>query len=184
MVDEPLTIHIVGWPGSGKRTIGIALADMIGGRLIDNHLMLNPASALFVRSDPRHAVLRREVRAAIYEAALTLGPDIPVIFTDALEESSADRELIAPTLEFARKRGGRLQPFMLQLSEQENLRRLCDPERQGRGKLMEPDVLMNFRRDLTLLRLDGVIEISVDKRTPKEAARAIADALNGGSHLG
>ncbi|MCG7518491.1 hypothetical protein [Ruegeria sp. Ofav3-42] len=184
MRDEPLTIHIVGWPGSGKRTIGLALADMLGGRLIDNHLMLNPASALFDRSDPRHAVLRRTVRSSIYDAAMTLAANVPLIFTDALEESPADHKLIAPTLDFARRRGGRFQSFVLQLSEKENLQRLCDPERRGRSKLMDPDILKKYRRDLSLLRLDGQIEIPVDSLSPKEAADAIVEALKKGAKRG
>lgn len=184
MPEEPLTIHIVGWPGSGKRTIGLALADMLGGRLIDNHLMLNPASALFDRSDPRHAALRRIVRSSIYDAAMTLAASVPLIFTDALEESPADRALIAPTLDFARRRGGRIQPFTLQISEQENLRRLCDPERRGQSKLMDPDILKKYRRDLSLLRLEGQIEIPVGSLSPKEAAGVIVQALKKGAKRG
>ncbi|WP_170324753.1 nucleoside kinase [Ruegeria arenilitoris] len=184
MGNDPLTIHIVGWPGSGKRTIGTALVEMIGGRLIDNHLMLNPASALFDRADPRHAALRRSLRHSVYEAALTLSPDVPIVFTDALEECPEDRALIAPTLDFVRQRSGRFQPFMLRLSEAENQRRLCDPERQGRGKLMDPGVLSAYRRDLTLLRLDGVIEIPVVNLSPNEAARAIVNALDDEVHRG
>jgi len=39
-------IHINGRPGSGRRSIGQIPAALIGGRLLDNHTMLNPAEAL------------------------------------------------------------------------------------------------------------------------------------------
>lgn len=50
-----MSYHINGWPGTGKRTIGKLVAGRIGGRLLDNHVMLNPAEALFERWDPLHA---------------------------------------------------------------------------------------------------------------------------------
>ena len=51
-------IHINGWPGTGKLTVGRLLAERLGARLVDNHTLLNPAEALFSRSDPLHASLR------------------------------------------------------------------------------------------------------------------------------
>ena len=65
-------IHICSWPGAGKATIGRILARRLGGRLIDNHLALDPASALFDRSDPRHRPLRARLRSTIDAAALPL----------------------------------------------------------------------------------------------------------------
>ena len=67
-------IHINGWPGSGKRSIGQILATQIGGRLLDNHAMLNPAEALFSRFDPLHRELHRAVRDITLDYAANCRP--------------------------------------------------------------------------------------------------------------
>ena len=173
MPDQPLVIHIGGWPGSGKRTIATELAKLCGGRVIDNHLILNPASAVFDRGQAGHVELRQSIRAVIYEAALTLPPTVPLILTDALAEMPTDWALFAPTQELAKKRGGRLRSFVLSLSQQENVRRLTAVERKDRGKLMDTDVLLGFRDKLELLRPEGCTDVSVDDLSPREAAEHI-----------
>ncbi len=178
MSDRPLVIHLCGWPGPGERVIGLALAGRLSARLIDNHLLVNPASALFARDDPRHARLRAELRQSVYEAALTLPAHVPLILTDALSDEAEDWPLFAPTLEFARKRGARFVPIILQISQEENVRRLTDPERSGHGKLMEPDVLLGYRQNLGLLRPEGAFDLDVDRLSAEAAAEAIVEICN------
>lgn len=72
-------IHINGWPGSGKRTIGQFVAKTLGGRLVDNHAMLNPAEALLERDDPRHQALWDGVRRLTLTYAVGLDPATPVV---------------------------------------------------------------------------------------------------------
>jgi hypothetical protein len=57
-VQMSLILHINGWPGSGKLTIGRIVAGRLGARLLDNHTVLNPAEALFERDDPLHGWLQ------------------------------------------------------------------------------------------------------------------------------
>lgn len=68
-MDTAPLIHIGGWPGAGKRTIGRIVADYSGGRLIDNHLMLDAAGAIYDRGVPGWSVLREEVREAVFAHA-------------------------------------------------------------------------------------------------------------------
>lgn len=56
-----LIVHLDGRPGSGKRTIGAILAARSGARLLDVHVMLNPAEAPFEHDDPLHATLYEAV---------------------------------------------------------------------------------------------------------------------------
>ncbi|WP_417523876.1 AAA family ATPase [Marinovum sp.] len=171
-------IHLCGWPGSGKATIGRCLAAALGGRLIDNHLMLDPASALFDRSDPRHARLREGLRRAIYDAARGLPEDVALVVTDALAETERDRQLFAPTEALAQARGAPLLAVTLAISPEENLRRLTDPPRQARSKLTDPDVLTSLRADHRLLRPAGAITVDVTDLSAEEAATAILGALS------
>ncbi len=170
----PLVIHICGWPGSGKQAIGTALAYRIGGRLIDNHLMIDPASAIYDRGDSGHSHLRAQVREAVFEHALKLSLGVPIIFTNALADTPADHGLYAPFDAFAQQRGARLLAVTLVISEEENVKRLLDSGRIGRSKLMDRDVLLSHRAELELLRPEGAIDVCVDGLTAEQAADQIA----------
>lgn len=155
-------IHLCGWPGTGKATIGTVLARRLGGRLIDNHLALDPASALFERSDPRHVALRQTLRAAIDAAALTLPPEVPRIVTDALSDEPEDAALHCITFD---------------ISPEENRRRLCNPARASRAKLTDPKILDRLRANHRHLRPEGSVSLDVTGLDPAQAATAIRDAL-------
>lgn len=173
MRSAPLVIHICGWPGSGKQTIGRALAAKIGGRLIDNHLMISPASAVYNRGQPGHLKLRQQVQIGVFDHALDLPADVPIIFTNALAETPEDRALFAPFAEFARQRDARMMAVTLEISGSENEARLTDPKRIGRGKLMDISILRSHRVKLALLRPEGAIDLTVDGLTAEEAADQI-----------
>jgi len=55
-------VHINSYPGVGKLTIGRALADLIGGKLLDNHSVFNVAFALTEFRSPAFYDAVREVR--------------------------------------------------------------------------------------------------------------------------
>ncbi|MEJ6391722.1 hypothetical protein V8J82_00560 [Gymnodinialimonas sp. 2305UL16-5] len=166
-------IHITGWPGSGKRTIAMHLRDRIGARLIDNHLILNPASALFERGTPDRSALRERLRAVMYEAALGLPADVPLILTDALAETDAKGPLIEPTIQLAKDRGAQLVPFVLRIDPEENMRRLTDPARDGTGKLTDAAMLRDLHATHRLLRLPGGLDLDVTDLSAGAAAEVI-----------
>ncbi len=167
-------IHIGGWPGSGKRTIGRALADLCGGRLLDNHIFLDAARAVFDRSTDDCARLREEVRAVVLKAASRLPSHVPVILTDALSDTEEDFALFKPTLDFARDRGAMLRAVVLEIDEAENLKRLTHPDR-GAFKLTDPDVLNDLRQRLVLLEPKDAWRLDVSSLTAEAAALRIAE---------
>lgn len=150
---------------------------MIGARLIDNHLILTPANALFEREVPEHIALRAALRAVLYQAAEALPPDVPLILTDALAQSDAGSDLIEPSLALAHKRGARFVPVLLTISEDENLRRVADPSRTGIGKLTDRAILQDLRLRHELLRLPGVRELDVTDLSAAQAATRIAEMI-------
>ena len=82
-------VHLNGWRGSGKRTIGAILAAASGARLLDVHVMLNPAEALFERDDPLHAAPYEAVRSLVLDCAAKLAHGTSLILTDPLADNRA-----------------------------------------------------------------------------------------------
>ena len=168
-------IHICGWPGSGKATIGRILAHQLGGRLIENHLMIDPASAVFDRGDPRHAALRREVRTAIFRATCALPADIPLILTDAL--ASTDHDLFTPTQKLAQARKAPMICVTLNIQPDENIRRLQSDDRKSRAKLTDPSVLETLRARHDLLSPNDALQVDVTALSAQAAATEIQIGL-------
>ena len=166
-------IHLGGWPGAGKRTIGRLVADRLQARLIDNHIMLDAARAIYERGTPGSSALREEVRDVVLRHARTLPPEVPIILTDALADEPAARPLYAPTEALARDRGAPLLPFVLDLSPEENLRRLTNPAREGGAKLVNPEILQRIRSHDVLFLPDGAVVLDVTAHSAAKAAALI-----------
>lgn len=176
-------VHICSWPGAGKCTIGRILAARTGGRLLHNHLALDPAHAVYDRADPRHAPFRAELRDLIYRAAQGLPADVAIIVTDALEDTARDRALFAPTEALATARNAPLCAVTLTIAADENHRRLMNPERAARSKLMRPEVLTRLRGECFLLQPAGAISVDVTALSPEAAATEIAERLGLGMQV-
>jgi predicted kinase len=178
-VKENLIVHINGWPGSGKLTIARILARSLGARLLHNHIMLNPAEALFERSDPLHGSLHKEVRAATLDHAARLSPGVSLVFTDALGDDSSDRSFFDGYRHLAERRSARLVAVVIACDPDENIRRLTTDGRAEQHKLTNPEVLARLRADYQLLRPEGIdlVELNVTRQTAAEAAAAIEALL-------
>ncbi|MEL7093665.1 MAG: hypothetical protein AAFN94_18240, partial [Pseudomonadota bacterium] len=164
-------IHIGGWPGAGKQTIGRIVADRLGGRLIHNHLMLDAARALYARDTPEGKAMREEVRGVILAHARRLPREVPIVLTDALSAGNADAvRLFQPTLDLARDRGAPLVCFALELSVDENVARLTEPARFGGDKLTDVDILLSLRDRETLFLPKGAHVLDVTDLTPEDVA--------------
>ncbi len=178
MSAEPtnLVVHINGWPGSGKLTIARHLAEMLGARLADNHTLINPAEALFARSDPLYRSLRSAVRESVFEHLAKAAADQSFVFTDALSDDAADTRAFEDCAALARKRGARFIAVVLDCGVEENLKRLTRAGRSKQHKLTDPEVLLGLRHVHRLLRgrSDLLVEIDVTALGADEAAAAIA----------
>ncbi|MEM9580322.1 MAG: nucleoside kinase [Pseudomonadota bacterium] len=172
MTSAPI-IHIGGWPGAGKRAIGTELAKRMGGRLIDNHIMLDAARAIYERGTLGSSALREEVRAVLMSHAVKLPPGIPIILTDALANEAAAIPLFQYALDLARDRNAPLHCFVLDLSDTENLRRLQDSGRTGRAKLRDPEVLKHIRANDELYFPENAHRIDVTDLSISDAAECI-----------
>ena len=178
-----VVLHINGWPGCGKLTIGRIVAGRLGARLLDNHTLLNPASALFDRDDPLHGALRQEVRAIVLGYAARLAAGVGIVLTDALADDAQDTAQFAAYRTLAAARGARLVSVVLACEAGENVRRLTDGRRADQHKLMLPETLHRLRGAYRLLRPEGVEAIALDVTAldAETAAEAVLARLGTGN---
>jgi thymidylate kinase len=174
-----LIVHINGWPGSGKFTIGRLLAKRLKAKLLDNHTLLNPAEALFERDDPNYWPLRGAIRNLVIDAASKVPPAIPIVFTDALADDRHDAAIFETCRTLAERRRVPIVSVVLDCDIKENLRRLLAPGRADLLKLTNSDVLLDLRAQYQLLRPAGVerLDLEVSALTAQEAAAAIYKLL-------
>jgi hypothetical protein len=172
-------LHINGWPGSGKRTIGAIIAARIGGRLLDNHVMLNPAEALFERQDPLYDSLFSAVRTVTLDHAARLAPGVSIVLTDSLSDDEADTNRFDDSRQLATRRNVPLIAVVLGIAPDENIRRLLAPGRSEHRKLTRPQVLRQLRERYRLLRPAGVevIDLDITQLTAEQAAAQILERM-------
>jgi len=147
-----MIVHINGWPGVGKQTVGRIVARKLGARFIHNHLLHDVAICCTGLNDPDRWTLYEDVRNAAY-AALSRRPRGELfVMTNALcTHSSREQSAWRHVVELAKIRGVPLIPIVLEASIEEIERRLQSPDRVGK-KLIDPELLREFLRTDTIHR--------------------------------
>ncbi len=183
IMSRPLPIiHINGFPGTGKLTIAKELQILLGahGKLVHNHLLINPADAVLHRTQPGYQDLRRALREAVFSALA----DAPAthgtayIFTDFQSSDPVGSATSAEYAAAARRRGCALIPIVLRCSEEANLERLQTGDRALSGKITDVELLRKFRAGVHIHRFEGMpemMELDVTNLEPAEAAKIIFD---------
>ena len=143
MGSAPAVVHLVGRPGSGKRTVALALVEAAAaeGRtfeLVDNHRTGNLILSLIGvdgRSEVPSAAWDRviEVREAVFRTIEELSPpDWSFVLTNVLlADDPRDHAAVARLRAMAAVRGSTYLPVHVQCEDEELLRRVPSPERIG-----------------------------------------------------
>ena len=175
-----MIVHLNGWPGVGKRTIGERLARRLGARFIHNHLLHDVAIACAGIGGPGRWPLYEEVRRAAYDALAARPREEAFVMTNALC-AGAPREQAAwsHVAGLAMRREARLVPVVLEAELAENERRLQAPDRIGR-KLTDPAALRSFIECDAIQKPDlpGLLVLDVTALSPDAAAEAIQHHLS------
>lgn len=173
--------HLVGPPGSGKRTIGLKLSALTGAVLLDNHLfndaVFKPYGADGLRPVPEeiHA-LAAQVRKLGLEAARLAPSDVSQIFTSYLTNRPSGPVALQLVRELAAARNARYIPVWLECGLDELERRLALPERLERAKMRDPAILRATLETSGLLSPPpDAIRIDTPALAPADAARLIAE---------
>ncbi|QPH55112.1 AAA family ATPase [Pontivivens ytuae] len=173
-----MIVHINGRPGTGKLTIGTALAERIGARLLDNHTIYNLAFALTEAKSPAFYEAVAEVREIAHRRVLDLPAEVPVVLTDAhFADSAHGRAAWATGAALARRRGCPYLVVVLDCAAEENLRRLQSPGRAGKRKPRDPALYPGITARRPLIREGGdrTLELDVTELSAEDAAAQIAD---------
>jgi len=129
-----MIIHLNGWPGVGKKTIGELLAHRIGARLIHNHLLHDVAIVCAGLHTEARWTLYEKVRREAYEVLAAQPRSDVFVMTNALCRNNVrEQQAWKQVVELAVARQVPLVPVVLQAELAENLQRLQSMERTGKN---------------------------------------------------
>jgi deoxyadenosine/deoxycytidine kinase len=169
-----MIIHLNGWPGVGKLTVARALAEITGGRLVDNHTIYNLAFSLAPFRSEAFYELVRAVRRIAYARIAELPADQPVILTNALSRSSWGRENWQALLDLAERCERPLMAVTLICKPEEHRLRLATRERAYLGKLTDPSQLQTAANGLLEDDAHRTLRLDTTVTPPETSAAAIA----------
>ncbi|KAL3298219.1 AAA ATPase family protein [Colletotrichum asianum] len=158
-------IHLNGFPGTGKLTIAGVLQRQLGARC-----------RLAGYQD-----LRRALRGAVF-TSLVKSPAshrFVYIFTDFQSNDAVGSAVCAEYLAAARARGAALVSVVVRCDEATNLARLQGLDREAHHKIVDPELLLMFRRGAEIHHFDepgcASLDMDVADLSAAEAARRILE---------
>ncbi len=174
-----MIVHLNGWLGVGKKTIGEKLAHRLGARFIHNHLLHDVAIACAGIGDPARWPLYEAIRRAAYDALAARPREETFVMTNALCAGAPHEQAAwSHVAGLAMRRGVGLVPVVLEAELAENERRLQSPDRIGR-KLTDPALLRHFVGCGSIQKPEApeLLVLDVTALSPDEAAAAIQQHL-------
>ncbi|KAI8721627.1 hypothetical protein NCS52_00304600 [Fusarium sp. LHS14.1] len=176
-------VHINGFPGIGKLTIARKLVTLLApynGKLVHNHLLIDPAGAVLPRSSSDYQPLRRAIRDAIFNTLAVSRDtfDSVFVFTDFQSDDDVGRAVMAEYRAMAARRGCTFVPVTLTCGKEENLRRLTSSERALRGKLTDAELVSHIRDNAVVhqsLKDPFQVELDLTELDADAAARMILE---------
>ncbi|KAK7918394.1 hypothetical protein PG985_010268 [Apiospora marii] len=180
-------IHINGYPGVGKLTVARALVALfrshnLSARLVENHLLIDPADAVLKRTEHGYQKVRRALRFALFEtlSEIKATHDNVYIFTDSQGTDIVGSSTCAEYICAARHRRCDLVSVVLSCDEATNLERLGSEERSARGdKLVDASLLKKLRAKTQIYRFTDMavagdtLEVDANRLSPEQAAMEI-----------
>ena len=160
-----MLLNINGWPGAGKLTVGRIVAHKLNGRLLDNHTILNVASAVTKQGTPQYYETTRAVRRIVFDSILKLPVHTPVVLTNVVARGGRSgflEENWQAILELAERRSCKLYSATLLCSPEENARRVVSEERVLKKKIQDTAVLADVIRTRVLFNKGATYSESFD----------------------
>jgi len=171
-----MIVHLNGWPGVGKKTIGRVLAGMLSARFIHNHLLHDVAITCAGFNGADRWPLYEAVRAAAYGALERRPASEPFVMTNGLcVNTPRERTAWGHIVDLAIARNVPLIPVVLDADDNELVRRVTSTGRVG-NKLSDGVVLRDMLKSDVLQRpaVSELIELDVTRLSAEEAAAEIA----------
>ena len=178
----PAVYQLLGFPGTGKYTIAKAMVEQLSARgepaaLLDNHATANLVWSL-VPPERRfdHDVMHRmlELRILLLDAVAELtSPAHSIVFTNFLPAGQAS-SVIDRHREIARQLDRRLVAVVLHCDPEEVLRRVPNPDRAARLKLVDAGHARTVMdRGMTLPDWPELVDLDITGLSPADAAARV-----------
>jgi cytidylate kinase len=173
-----MIVHINSYAGVGKLTIGRILADLIGGRLLDNHSIYNIAFAVTEFRSPAFYDTVRAARDLAFRRVLDLPQSTPVVLTNWYSQGShwAEENWDA-VVALARERQSAHNVVILSCTPDENAKRIQSSGRDAKRKPRDPALVDANRNGRPLIERDAdrLLRLDVSELSAEQAAAAIAE---------
>jgi len=183
---------LLGYPGTGKYTVAKALAEELAsrgvvGKVVDNHHMNNPIFEVVLADGitPLPAKvwdLVEQVRDAVLTAIEECSPpECTYIFTNFVLDAEAAQPKVGAYFDrlraLAKARGGALHVVVLTCEAEELYRRVTEPDRRARYKLMDSTWVRKMVAEDPPYSPGGpgVMTLDITDLAPTEVATLIAD---------
>lgn len=178
----PAVYQLLGFPGTGKYTVAKAMVEHLAARgepaaLLDNHSTANLVWSLVEperRFDPDVMARVAELRHVLWDAAAELtSPAHSLLLTNYLPIERAPT-VIDRHRELAQQLGRRFVAVVLHCDPEEVLRRVPNPDRAERMKLVDPDRARTIMAaGMTLPTWPELVDLDITGLTPAEAAARV-----------
>lgn len=170
-------IVLHGPPGAGKLTVARQIQEMTGYAVFHNHLVVDPLLELFDYGTPEFIRLQERLWLEILEESSRVGKSLIFTFAPGPTVLQGFPQRLAARVS---ENGAKVYFVALELSLEEQERRIEMPERQQFNKLSSISKLRHERRS----GLDSIevppsdLTISTEGTPPREVALKICAALN------
>ncbi|WP_334495784.1 hypothetical protein [Bradyrhizobium sp. AZCC 1678] len=143
------------------------------GRLMDNHAAIDLALTIFDFGAPGFWELVHDVRCSAIDAAAE--HRVPLLVTTFCYAEPDDRVQFGQFEEIVQRRGAKLLPVFLHCSREEALRRVGNPDRVARRKIISGDHLTRDldRYDLTAVPRPDCIKLDTGVNPAEVTAKNI-----------
>jgi hypothetical protein len=168
-------LFLHGAPAAGKLTVAKALLRIVPGRLMDNHAAIDLALTIFEFGAPGFWELVHEVRYSALDAAAAHG--VPLLVTTFCYAEPDDREQFGQIENIVQRHGGELLPVFLHCAREEALRRVGNPDRVERRKIISGEHLIREldRYDLTAVPRPDCLKLDTGENPADVTAQEIVE---------
>lgn len=184
---ENTIIYLIGYPGTGKYTIGKEICRIATEfRLVDNHLINNPLFSI-IQADGITPLPPRiwENVGKMYDIVLDTmihisPPHYSFVMTNALFETEAEHKWFKSIENMANQRQAKFVPVLLTVSLEEHQKRIGAEDRRLRLKEIDPAAPLRYHTADSLIKLShpSLLKLDVSSYPPAESAALIFDHVN------
>ncbi len=148
-------------PGTGKLTVARLVAAKLGGRLVDNHQIIDEIIKVHPMGTGGYVPAVIEATRLVLDDC-TASP-VPCVFTNCLAaEIPSDRDRFHQISDAAHSASRPFLQVLLHCQPAENQRRIASQDRADTGKLRDPEVLKHLLAKYTMLHPPTTHELELD----------------------